>query len=347
MKSGIVLTMIIIPAFNIFCVGLAGVAGWNPIIAIIPCAIGSFLFAYVGVKSSVEPFMDEYEHMKKELEQARKNDAARSEFVYSISEAYKMPVDSIKTSVKDLKNLGIDKMASNMKPIEPEKPKRRIEYDDDPFELRPKKVDEGDKSLRIDPSKYSGEIIKRRLEELNNAAEKVSKLTEDIIVFSDVQTKKHVAQGGNVNVEHAMDQVVQSLQMLASQRDVTMEIEIEDGVTIEGVEERFVSMMRKLVENAIIYSKSGGTVHISADNVNGYVFVNVRDEGIGIPADQQSKIFERFYRVERVNDPNPYGAGLGLAIVKHLAEIMDAEIKVKSSPNQGSTFSVIFKRGLA
>lgn len=350
MKSSFITTLVIIPAFNVLCITLTSLAGWNPVIAIAPCVIGSFLFSFVGYNAAVGPYLEELENLKRELDKARKNDILRNEFLYSVSEAYKKPTEDIKVTVKDLKNLGIDKIAANQKPVEEEKRQskmlERMNFLDDPFELRPKKDPERDKTQRIDPSKYSGEIVKKCLESLDGASEKVARLTDDIIIFSDVQTKKHVIQGGTVKLEPAIDKVTSVLELLASRKNVSMEIELEDGLTIEGVEERFVIMMRKILENAIIYSKKGGKVYITADKVNGYVFINVRDEGIGIPPHDINKIFDKFYRVPRENDPNPYGAGLGLTIVKHLADIMDAEIKVKSGVNQGTTVSVIFKRGL-
>ncbi len=352
MKSSFITTLVLIPTFNVLCITLTGLAGWNPMFTVIPCVVGSFLFAFIGYNMAVGPYLHELEDMKRELAKARKNDELRNEFLFSVSESYKKPAEDIKATVKDLKNLGIDKIIANQKAAEEEKPKippkieERMRFLDDPFELRPKKEPERDKSQRIDPSKYSGELVKKCLQGLDSAAEKVARLSDDIIIFSDVQTKKHIIQGGSINLEEAIDKVTEVLELLASRKDVAMEIEIEEGLTIEGAEERFVIMMKKIVENAIIYSKKGGTVYITADNVNGYIFVNVRDEGLGIPADDINKIFDKFYKVPRDKDPNPYGAGLGLTIVKHLADIMDAEIKVKSALEHGTTFSVIFKRGL-
>lgn len=350
MKSGFVIISVLIPVYNVLVMSVAAFGGWNILFAILPCIVGSAVLTFMGYKGAILPFLDDYEAMEQELKEAKQKDRERSDFIKSVSEAYKAPTETITVAVKELKNLGVDKMVSGAgaaMPVEEKKPEKKyIEFDDDPFELRPKKVPEPDKSQRIDPTKYSGEIVKRRIGELDVAADKLNRLSDDIIAFSEVQTKSHVAQGGKVNVEKALDKVLEEMGDLASRYDQTIEVEVEDGIYIEGVEERFVALVKRLVENAIIYSRKGSTVHITADNVSGYVFVNVRDEGFGIPAADQEKIFERFYRVKRLEDPNPTAAGLGLAIVKHLAELMDAEVKVKSAPGQGSTFSVIFKRGL-
>ena len=351
MKSGFVIVSVLVPVFNIMVMLMVAFAGWNVLLAIFPCVIGSALLTFMGYRGAILPFLDDYDAMEAELKEARHKDRERTEFIRSVSEAYKAPTDAIHVAVKDLKNLGIDKMAMGQgnQPQQPEvkKPEKKyVEFDDDPFELRPKKVPEPDKSQRIDPSKYSGEIVKRRIGELDSAADKIYRLSEDIIAFSEVQNKSHVAQGGKISVEKALDKVMEEMADMASKYDQEIELELEDGLYIEGVEERFVGLIKRLVENAIIYSKKGSKIFITADNVNGYIFVNVRDEGLGIPAADQTKIFDRFYRVQRLDDPNPTGAGLGLAIVKHLAELMDAEVKVKSAPGQGSTFSVIFKRGL-
>jgi two-component system phosphate regulon sensor histidine kinase PhoR len=101
--------------------------------------------------------------------------------------------------------------------------------------------------------------------------------------------------------------------------------------------------MVNLIENAVKYSNDGGTVTITAKKKEGKVYISVNDEGIGISQENLSRIFERFYRVDKSRSQKVGGTGLGLAIVKHIAALFEAEIQVESELGKGSTFTVIFK----
>ena len=347
MKSGFIVTSVLIPVFNILVFTITALMDVNIIFAVIPCIIGSILFAAAGYKLTIEPFVDQYYLLEDSYKSLKKNEEARSEFVYSVSQAFEPPVTEILKCTKELDRLGFDK-AENLERMqaaaEAEARKKRNPY----FDPNKKTMfdDDEEKNLKVDPNKYRGELIRQNTKNLTNSAEKLSNLAKDVVLFSNVQTKKHIAQGGRFDVDSAIDEVLDELGKYAGDKDIEIDIDIEDGLYIEGIKERFVSMMKKIVDNAIIYSKKGGTIEIEANTVSGFVFVNVKDNGIGIPADEVSKVTQSFYRVQRLSDPNPNGAGLGLAIVKQIAELMDADIKIKSALNVGTTVSVIFKRGI-
>ncbi len=347
MKSGFIITSILIPAFNILIFGVSVLFDVNLIFAIIPCVLGSVFFAVAGYKLVIEPFVDQYESLEEAFKNAKRNDEARSEFVYSISQAFESPVDEIIKTTRELDRLGIAK-AENYEKIQAEAEAAARRKNNDYFDPRKKNLFDPDdeKNLKIDPNKYKGELIRQKTKSLTNSAEKLGNLAKDIVLFSDVQTKTHVAQGGRFDVEKAIDEVLEDLSSHAGDKDIEIDIDIEDGLYIEGIQERFVAMMKKIVDNAIIYSRKNSRIVIEANSVSGYVVVNVKDEGMGIPPNEIPKIFQNFYRVQRLTDPNPNGAGMGLAIVKQIADLMDAEIKVKSALNVGTTFTLIFKRGI-
>ena len=100
--------------------------------------------------------------------------------------------------------------------------------------------------------------------------------------------------------------------------------------------------MENLAQNAIRYNNQGGKVIISTGNREGIPVLIVRDNGIGIPASDQQRVFERFYRVDKSRSKASGGTGLGLAIVKHIVEIHDAKIELDSAPDVGTTVTVIF-----
>jgi two-component system phosphate regulon sensor histidine kinase PhoR len=98
-----------------------------------------------------------------------------------------------------------------------------------------------------------------------------------------------------------------------------------------------------LCDNAITYNKPGGNVDISLRKNENTVTLSIIDTGIGIPMEHQSRVFERFYRVDKSHSKDTGGTGLGLSIVKHAAALHDAKIELKSEPGKGTSVSVIFK----
>ena len=113
-------------------------------------------------------------------------------------------------------------------------------------------------------------------------------------------------------------------------------------VTIKGVKTLLYEMIYNLCDNAIKYNRPGGRVDITVTPEDGAVVLTVSDTGVGIPKDSQSRIFERFYRVDKSHSKAVGGTGLGLSIVKHAALIQKADVRVESEPGEGSTFTVTF-----
>ncbi|MBW2242422.1 MAG: GHKL domain-containing protein, partial [Deltaproteobacteria bacterium] len=99
-------------------------------------------------------------------------------------------------------------------------------------------------------------------------------------------------------------------------------------------------ILLNLLDNAIKYSAPGGTVVVEVGESRGRVQLAVRDSGMGIPAEDLGRIFERFYRVDKARSRDLGGTGLGLSIVKHLAQAMDGDVDVESEEGVGSTFRV-------
>lgn len=101
-------------------------------------------------------------------------------------------------------------------------------------------------------------------------------------------------------------------------------------------------MLDNLVQNALQYNQDKGNVTVTVVVEEKRPVLRVADTGIGIPKDQQNRIFERFYRVDKSRSRETGGTGLGLAIVKHIAEIHNAELQVESEPGKGTQIDVIF-----
>jgi len=173
---------------------------------------------------------------------------------------------------------------------------------------------------------------------------RLKRLIEDLLVLSDIENKRDRGEGKKIFIEKSINEIVAFISPIAEARNVTVELNIDKGITILGNEDRFKQMMLNLIENAIKYSKINGTVYIFSELLDEgkKISITVRDEGIGISKEHIERLFERFYRVDKSRSTKVGGTGLGLSIVKHIANLFEAELKVESEINKGSSFKVIF-----
>jgi len=111
---------------------------------------------------------------------------------------------------------------------------------------------------------------------------------------------------------------------------------------IKGDEVHITNVIFNLLDNAVKYSKSNPIIELSTENKNGFVIVQVKDNGIGIPKEHQTQIFERFFRVPTGNVHNVKGFGLGLSYVKRIIEAHNGKIKVDSTLGKGTRFRLYF-----
>lgn len=102
-------------------------------------------------------------------------------------------------------------------------------------------------------------------------------------------------------------------------------------------------LIRIFIDNAIKYTGKNGKIDIFSSKKEGKIYINIKDDGIGISKDEQENIFDRFYRVDKSRSKQTGGAGLGLAIAKSIANINGAKIEIESEPQKGSNFILIFK----
>jgi len=128
----------------------------------------------------------------------------------------------------------------------------------------------------------------------------------------------------------------------AKAKSITLKVDIPQSLPrIRADETRFSQVMINLLDNAVKYSSEGGSATISAQVVENGLQVDISDTGIGISEADLPRIFERFYRVDKARSRELGGTGLGLSIVKHIVSAHGGQIRVKSEPGHGSTFSFI------
>ena len=136
-----------------------------------------------------------------------------------------------------------------------------------------------------------------------------------------------------------LSEVVESLQPIIKQQNVTVHMDCQPIVLQESANQ-MEELLTNLLTNAIKYNHPGGEVWVSISRENDSMVLMVRDNGFGIPEEDQERVFERFYRVDKGRDKKIGGTGLGLSIVKHIVGYRDGTITLKSKLGEGSLFII-------
>jgi two-component system, OmpR family, sensor histidine kinase SenX3 len=173
---------------------------------------------------------------------------------------------------------------------------------------------------------------------------RLTDLVGQIIELSRLQSDDPLADPEIVDVDEVLTDAVERRRMDAERRRITLTVAGAAGTRVLGNARQLGVAVGNLVENAIVYSDTGARVvvaaHVKARSDDDYVEITVSDNGIGIPAAELDRIFERFYRVDYARSRANGGTGLGLAIVKHIAAIHGGAVSVWSQVGQGSTFTI-------
>ncbi len=189
------------------------------------------------------------------------------------------------------------------------------------------------------------DIVNRLAEKMVIEAHRVARIIEDLLELSRIELgespHREVISVGLIAAE-----AVERVRHLAEHRDIHIEVhEPSRRVNAVGDRRELVSAVANLVENGVKYSDPGSVVEVTARTDGTWVDIDVRDHGIGIPARDLDRIFERFYRVDRARSRETGGTGLGLAIVRHVATNHGGNVSVTSREGAGSTFTLRIPAG--
>ena len=130
------------------------------------------------------------------------------------------------------------------------------------------------------------------------------------------------------------------LENQAQEKDISIFLEIDKEIQLQGNKEMLSLAFLNLIENGIKYTPTGGRIKVAAYPKNNNVLISFTDTGMGIPKEDSSRIFERFYRVNKARTQDIKGTGLGLSIVKHIVEEHQGQIEVQSEVGKGSKFII-------
>ena len=178
------------------------------------------------------------------------------------------------------------------------------------------------------------EIIQANGVRLNNIA-------ADLLTLSEIEEGRPEGGARPISLRQTMTNAVRAVEPAASLMGVRVSAGPLPDVSVQAYGIRFEQAVLNLLDNAVKFNKEGGAVTVSAfETAAGQVEIRIADTGVGIPHEDLSRIFERFYRVDKARSRKMGGTGLGLSIVKHAIEQMDGSITVESQPGQGSTFRI-------
>ncbi|MBI4534667.1 MAG: HAMP domain-containing protein [Ignavibacteriae bacterium] len=193
----------------------------------------------------------------------------------------------------------------------------------------------------IDDPKVNREFLRKAYAH----ASRLNTLLGDLITISQIESGEMKMSFRYFGLNEFLSSIVKEFQSTAEHNNVLLRFDTSRLPEIEvlGDRERLQVVLENLIENAIKYNRAGGEVVVSFTRRNAGTKISVSDTGVGIAREHLSRIFERFYRVDRDRSREVGGTGLGLAIVKHIIEAHGSSVKVQSEPGKGSTFSFELK----
>ena len=183
------------------------------------------------------------------------------------------------------------------------------------------------------------------MEDMNHEIDRLTGIITDLLTLTRMDSEKGTMKKEPVDMSGLTTEVLHLLTPAAEKRGQLLDFSITPGIVMNGDRDRLYQILYNLTDNAIKYSPDGGKISVILREEERGIVWRVRDNGVGIPQEDQAHIFERFYRVDKARSRETGGTGLGLSIVKQLVTMHGGEITVRSEPGRGSEFKVVFPQG--
>ncbi len=198
-------------------------------------------------------------------------------------------------------------------------------------------------TLTRDDVTWDAQTLRNSISVIEDEADKLAELIDNLLDVSRVQLGTLQLHFAQVNLRDMLNRLAQTFQTQTDQH--TIHVDLPDDLPgIEGDDRRLAQVFSNLISNAIKYAPDGGEITVAGRFDADQVEIAVSDEGVGLDADQQDQIFDRFYRVENTLARATQGAGLGLFIVRSIVEGHGGTIRVESQPGEGASFIVALPR---
>lgn len=181
------------------------------------------------------------------------------------------------------------------------------------------------------------ELGPKFLKVIQRETDRMIRLVNDLLLLSRMDTKKYPMHTQPTDIKRLLKEVVERYRVHVKQRDLQIRLNIESDLPIvELNRDHLIQVLDNLLSNAIKYSNDHGQIYLTARVEDSVLYLSIKDEGVGIPKEEQEHVFKRFYRVDKARSREMGGTGLGLAIAKEMILAMDGEIGLESEPNKGT-----------
>jgi len=184
------------------------------------------------------------------------------------------------------------------------------------------------------------EELRARLGGLLEETIHLSKIVDQLFTLTQIDSGESRTDWKRFDLAELARTTAEQMSLLAEDKNISMSCEVAQPACVVGDRSRIKQVIVNLLDNAIKYTPSQGSVQLRVQGVNGHAILEVADTGMGIPPESLPHVFERFYRVDKARSAEANSAGLGLAIVKAICTSHNAEVEAYSSPGQGSRFVV-------
>ncbi|MCU7558343.1 two-component system histidine kinase PnpS [Macrococcus capreoli] len=197
----------------------------------------------------------------------------------------------------------------------------------------------------IDGAKNEPETLNMFLDIILKESNRIQVLVSELLELSKIEQANHFEMS-KVNLPQKVFNSVEVVHPLAEKKNIKFDLNFEKDLYVLAEPSKLKQVVINLLSNAINYSYDNATITVKVFQKDRNCILEITDEGIGIEPEEQMRIFERFYRVDKARSRDSGGTGLGLAIVKHIVEVFKGEIEVESEVGVGTTFRVILKQHL-
>jgi len=209
-------------------------------------------------------------------------------------------------------------------------------------ELRtPLTIMKGEAEIALRSNTDDPEAYRNALDSNIRECDRMIGIITNLLLLSQADTGDVPLDHHPLRLDQLLADIAENFEILASEKGTALEVPSFPEIVVVGDRSRLHELFANLLDNAVKYTPPGGTVGLSCEVGPQEVRVAVTDSGIGIPEDQQQKIFERFYRVDRSRSRETGGYGLGLSIARWVASVHGGRIELHSAPGAGSTFTVV------
>jgi signal transduction histidine kinase len=183
------------------------------------------------------------------------------------------------------------------------------------------------------------EAVGRFMSKLVDESTRLSRLVQDLLDLSRVEDPTHIARDP-ADLGAAVTEVVDEYRAAAEAKSVQLKASVGDDLIVHGDQSQLRLLVKNLVDNALRYTSADGSILVEVFRQDTEAVLRVADTGAGIPLSAQSRVFERFFRVDEARDRAHGGTGLGLSIVKHVVDLHGGRVSLDSELGEGSTFTV-------